>query len=131
MGYYPKIMFKRWKINSNSYAVHILAVVFTLVIVLPLLLYICSWLLGWFGIESAPVLFTIRISLTAGVVLFGLFLFLLAVEFIQDHLLDAYYIKNKSRKLQLADGGYECQFCGSRKIHASDKECPICGKKLL
>ena len=55
---------------------------------------------------------------------------LLAVEFIQDHSLNAFYRKNQNQKLRLANGFFECQYCGSQKVRESDQCCPICGKDL-
>jgi hypothetical protein len=124
-------MLSRWKINSIGYGHRIFAVIAVLIIAVPLVLYLCSWFLGRLGIETMAILFTIRVSVTAGVVLLVLFVLLLAIEFIQDRFLDTYYAKAQNQKLRLADGYYECQYCGSQKVRAFDKQCPVCGKSSI
>lgn len=124
-------MHSRWKINSIGYGHRIFAVIAILIVVVPLALYLCSWLLGQLGIETIAILFAIRVSTMAGVVLLVLFVLLLVIEFIQDRFLDAYYLKTQNQKRRLADGYYECQYCGSQKVHASDKQCPVCGKSSI
>jgi uncharacterized paraquat-inducible protein A len=119
-------MFTRWKINSIGYAHRILAVIGVLVVVIPLACYLCAWL----GIENAVLFLAIKVYFTVGIALLALFALFLAVEFIQDSLLNAYYARTRSQKLKLTNGWYECQHCGSRKVHEDDKQCPVCGKVL-
>ena len=124
-------MFKNWKINSIGYAYPVLSIVGLLLVILPLALYFCSWLLGLLGIKSPSLLLAIRISFTAGMSLLTLFVLLLAVEFIQDRILEKSALKHKNRKLLLKYGHYECQYCGSRKVLSSHTQCPTCGKSFL
>jgi len=72
----------------------------------------------------------IQISFTIGATLFVILIGLIAVEQVQDHYFDVQYQKNRDRKLPLADGNYECQYCGNQKVKESDKTCRVCGKEL-
>jgi hypothetical protein len=69
-------------------------------------------------------------SFTIGAVLFAILLGLIVVEQIQDHYIDMQYQKNRDRKRPLADGNYECQYCGNRGVKENDKTCRVCGKEL-
>jgi rubrerythrin len=60
-----------------------------------------------------------------------LFVLLLAIEFLQDQLLDRRFRQERHKKLKNLDGSYECQFCGCRKVSVDDKRCPVCGQELL
>ncbi len=117
-------------LNLNAVAPKILAWIGALLILAPLLLYLLS-------LPALPVhlpgnlAFTlIKVSLIAGFVLLIGFGLLLVIEQVQDALFDRWYRKARVHKLQSAEGIYECQFCGSRKLHADDRICPLCGQKL-
>lgn len=124
-------MYKRWKINSIRYAYQILVVISVLTIVVPIALYIGYMLLGQFGINGIALKFGIRISIAIGFTLLALLVLLLIIEAVQDHIQNARYIENKRHKLRLANGSYECQYCGYQKVRASDQRCPVCSRDLL
>jgi hypothetical protein len=124
-------MFTRWKLNSIGYGPRVLTLVGILTIAVPLALYLCYWLLELFGIQVGGLMVAIRISITAGVGLLVLFVFLLIIEFMQDRFLDLQYRRTQNRKIRISDEYYECQYCGCQKVRLSDRQCPICGKDLL
>ena len=121
----------KWKINSIRYAQRMLVLIGILTLAAPIGLYLCYRLLDLIGINGARLLIAIRISVAIGVVLLGLFVLLLLIESVQDRLLNAYYLKIKNRKLRLTGGYYECPYCGSQKLRADDRRCPVCYKDLL
>jgi uncharacterized paraquat-inducible protein A len=83
---------------------------------------------GAFG----PLLFSlIRISFVAGVVVSIAFLVLIVAEQIQDHAFDARYRKQQDQKVPLANGYYECQYCGNQRVRENDTACNVCGKVLV
>ncbi len=120
----------RWKINSNRYGGRILALAGITGIVLPLGLYLVARLLDLSGREDFIPLFLMKISIAVGATIIGSFILLLTVEFIQDRILDAYCSKNEKQRLPLANGHYECPYCGARNLSALDKQCPVCGKSF-
>ena len=124
-------MFNRWKINSIRYAYQVLVVISVLTIVVPIALYIGYMLLGQFGINGIALKSAMKISIAIGLALLALFILLLIIEAVQDRIQNARYIKNKSQRLRLANGYYECQYCGYQKVHAFDRRCPVCSKDLL
>jgi len=124
-------MLIKWKINSIQFAHRILVLIGILTIAAPITFYLCFRLLGFFGISGTGLLFAIRLSVAIGVVLLALFVLLLLIEAVQDRLVDAHYFKIKNRRLKLVDGDYECPYCGSQKVCAADRRCPVCFKDLL
>jgi hypothetical protein len=54
----------------------------------------------------------------------------LFVAVIPDRLMDTSYHNNRHRKIRLSGCYYECQYCGSQKVQAFDRYCPVCGKRL-
>ncbi len=120
----------RWKINSNGYGGRILAAIGICVLVLPIGCLLVAGGLDRLGIKSSVPILLMRISLTVGAVLAGLFVLLLVIELLQDRALNRYYVKNKKHKVQLTGGDYECQYCGARNIRATDKQCPFCGTEF-
>ncbi len=99
-------------------------------VLLPAVLY--GVVLLWSQAEALRTLLLsmIRISLAAGVLVLIVFIVLIAVEQIQDHYFDAQYRKQRSQKVALADGYYECQYCGNRRVRGSDNTCGVCGREL-
>jgi hypothetical protein len=69
-------------------------------------------------------------SFTIGAVLFVILAGLIAVEQVQDHSFDLRYRKHRDRKLPLANGNFECQYCGNQQVKEKDKTCRVCGKDL-
>ncbi len=99
------------------------------VVVIPAVLYGILHL--WNSTEVVrPLRSLIRISFTIGALLFVVLLILIIAEQIQDRYIDVQYQKNSARKLLLADGNYECQYCGNQKVKKNDKTCLVCGKEL-
>ena len=97
---------------------------------LPAVLYgiVLAW--GRTGIISTLLLSMIKVSFVAGAFVFIVFLVLLVVEQIQDHYYDVRYQKQRSQKVLLANGYYECQYCGNQKVRENDQSCNICGKEF-
>jgi hypothetical protein len=124
-------MFTRWKLNSIQYGPRLLVIIGILTIGAPLAFYLCYFLLERFGFGIGVLLYAVRISVAAGIGVSILFILLLAIEFAQDRFLDHYYRRLQNRKMRISDESYECQYCGSRNLKASDKQCMICGKDLI
>ncbi len=107
-----------------------IAVIGLFLIVIPLLLSAAGFLLSAVNIQ-AGILDALRNgSIVVGLILGAGFVMLIVVEQIQDHMIDRAYQRNRSQKLPLPGGGYECQYCGSQEIQARDKYCPVCGHTL-
>ncbi len=118
------------KLNLNEPASRMIAVIGLFLIVIPLLLSAAGFLLSAVNIQ-AGILDALRNgSIVVGLILGAGFVMLIVVEQIQDHMIDRAYQRNRSQKLPLPGGGYECQYCGSRKLQAHDKSCPVCGHLL-
>jgi hypothetical protein len=120
----------RYKLNLNEPSAKIIAVLGLFVAVIPAVLSVCSWLLSLAGIQSEVIGAMIRTSLIAGVLLTVAFATLVVIELIQDRLMDTSYHNNRHRKIRLSGCYYECQYCGSQKVQAFDRYCPVCGKRL-
>ncbi len=69
-------------------------------------------------------------SLAAGGLLLGILIALLIVEAVQDRNYDAWYRKNRARRVSAPGGLYECQYCGCRQVKPFDRQCPACGREL-
>jgi len=100
------------------------------IFVIPVFLYSAFLLLGLADILFVWALAAIKLSFAIGACLFVILLILVIVEQIQDYYIDTQYWKNREQKIRLADGNYECQYCGYRKIKEDDKICKICGREL-
>jgi len=100
------------------------------VVLLPAVLY--SIVLVWNGAGTVTDLLMsmIKTSFVVGAFVFIIFLVLIVVEQIQDHYYDVRYQKQRSQKVLLADGFYECQYCGNQKVRENDKSCHVCGKEF-
>lgn len=72
----------------------------------------------------------IKISFLVGAFVFTVFLVLIVVEQVQDHYFNAQYQKQRSQKIRLANGYYECQYCGNQRVRENDKTCEVCGKEF-
>ena len=72
----------------------------------------------------------IKVSFAVGTFIFMVFLVLIVLEQVQDHYFDAQYQKQRSQKVLLANGSYECQFCGNQRVRENDKTCDVCGKEF-
>ena len=120
----------RYKLNLNEPSTKMIAMIGLFVGVIPAILSVGSWLLTLSNIQSEVIDGMIKASLMAGLLLAAVFAVLLVIEQIQDRLLDTSYHNNRHRKIRLSDGYYECQYCGSQKVQALDRYCPVCGKGL-
>ncbi|MDA8217066.1 MAG: hypothetical protein M0Z94_05545 [Dehalococcoidales bacterium] len=69
-------------------------------------------------------------SLGLGAAILLGFLLLVVAEQIQDRLFDAAYRRNHHKRLPAADGYYECQYCGNRRVGEHERTCSVCGRKL-
>ncbi len=121
----------RWKIESNRFGPQVLALIATLTLAVPALFYLFDSVLGFLGIRLEIIRSAMSVSFTAGVVLFVLFLLLLAVEFAQDRSMDIQSQRTRNRKLKISDEYYECQGCGNRRVRAADDKCQVCGQDLI
>ena len=69
-----------------------------------------------------------RFSAAAGLSAIAVLLVLVAIELRQDARLIARYEAERSIRVRLASGGYECQYCGSRMRDAEGRRCRVCGR---
>jgi ribosomal protein L32 len=99
-------------------------------VLLPAVLYgiVLAW--GRTGIMTTLLLSMIKVSLGVGASIFIVFLVLIVVEQIQAHYYDVRYQKQRSQKMLLANGYYECQSCGNQKVRENDKSCNVCGREF-
>lgn len=116
-------------LNLNQIGVTLLKVIGLVVVVIPAILYGTSLLVQDTKLTDI-LLHGIKVSFAIGALVFVSLLALIVVEQIQDHVFDLHYQKNKDQKLPLANGNYECQYCGNQRVKESDKTCPVCGKEL-
>ncbi len=120
----------RYKLNLNEPSTKFIAMIGLFVCVIPAILSVGSWLLSLASIQSEVIDLMTKTSLIAGIFLSAAFAALLVIEQIQDRLMDTSYHNNRHRKIRLSDAYYECQYCGSQKVQAFDRYCPVCGKGL-
>ncbi len=116
-------------LNLNRPGILFLKLIGLLAVVIPGALYGTLLFLDQAGFVRV-IHSVIRISFAAGGLLFVVLLVLVIAEQIQDHYIDAQYQKSRGRKLPLADGTYECKYCGNRKVRAGDRTCQVCGREL-
>jgi predicted membrane protein len=117
-------------LNLNQSSMVFVKVIGFLVVLIPAILY--SFVLIWNEIKIIKTLFwsMIKVSLVVGAFLFIVFLILIVLEQIQDHYFDDQYKKHRSQKVSLANGYYECQYCGNQRVGENDKTCNVCGKEF-
>jgi uncharacterized paraquat-inducible protein A len=99
-------------------------------VLVPAVLYGITLLGNEKEITKTILFIMIKVSLVVGVVVFVCFLVLIVVEQIQDYYFDAQYQKQRNQKVLLANGHYECQYCGNQRVRENDKTCHVCGKEL-
>ncbi len=119
----------RRALNLNQPSAVFLKLIGLFLALIPSVLYCASLFLSKADIIGA-LHNMIRISFVIGASVAAIFLILVIVEQIQDRNIDLLYQKNRDRKLPLADGNYECQYCGNQKVKENDKTCLVCGKEL-
>ena len=100
-------------------------------VLLPAVLYGIVLIWSGTGIIRTLLLKFIKVSLMAGAFVWIVFLLLIVVEQIQDHYFDAHYQKQRDQKVPLADGYYECQYCGNQRVLENDRACNVCGKEFV
>lgn len=116
-------------LDLNQVGMTFLKLVGLFALVIPAVLY--GILLSWKQPEIHLMLHSLmKISFTIGSVLFVILIGLMTVEQVQDHYFDLHYQKTRDRKLPLANGNYECQYCGNQKVKENDKNCWVCGKEI-
>ncbi len=117
-------------LDLNQPATVFVKVIGFLLVLLPGALYSIVLLGGEASPMRAFLLGAIRASLAAGVLVLIVFVVLVVAEQMQDHYFDAQYRKQRSQKVPSADGYYECQYCGNRRVRGSDKTCDVCGREI-
>jgi len=117
-------------LNLNPSSIVFVKVIGFLIVILPAVLYGILLLGGRVGILRTILLSTIRVSFVAGTFVLVVFLVLIGVEQVQDHYFDAQYQKQRSQKILLANGYYECQYCGNQRVQQNHKTCEVCGKEF-
>jgi uncharacterized paraquat-inducible protein A len=117
-------------LNLNLSSIVFMRVIGFLIVILPALLY--GILLLWRRTEiiSTILLRMIHVSFVAGAFVLVVFLVLIVVEQVQDHYFDAQYQKQRGQKILLANGYYECQYCGNQRVQENHKTCEVCGKEF-
>jgi ABC-type dipeptide/oligopeptide/nickel transport system permease component len=117
-------------LNLNQPSTIFLKVISFFVVLLSAVLY--GIVLAWSetGIIRTLLLSTIKVSFAVGAFVFIVLLVLIVVEQIQDHCYDVRYQKQRSQKVLLASGYYECQYCGNQKVLENDQSCNVCGKEF-
>ena len=120
----------RRRLDLNGLSTRIVVVIALCLGVIPGALYLASRLLSLAPATRAALQAAGTAFLVAGILLAVGFGILIVVEQIQDRIFDAWYRRNRRRKLRLADGRYECQFCGNRDVSAGDRSCRVCGKQF-
>ena len=117
-------------LNLNQPSTMFLKVIGFFVVLIPAVLY--GILQVWSGTESIAnlILSMIKVSFAVGAFVFIVFLVLIVAEQIQDHYCNIEYQKQRNQKILLANGYYECQYCGNQKVREHDKSCNVCGKEL-
>ena len=117
-------------LNLNQLSTMFLKVIGFFVVLLPAVLY--SIVLVWSeaGTITTLLLSMIKVSFGVGAFVFIIFVILIVIEQIQDHDYDVRYQKQRSQKVLLATGYYECQYCGNQKVQENDKSCNVCGKEF-
>ena len=117
-------------LDLNDYGVTSLLVVGFFLIILPAAFYAGSLLLGSENAIAPIFLDLAKISALAGAFLLAAFVILLTLEQVQDRIIFRQYLKNRQKRQPTAEGLYECQFCGYRRVREFDAVCPVCGKSL-
>ncbi len=120
----------RTKLNLNEPSSKILTMIGLFLVAIPVVFTVGGFLLSAANVPVNLLNDLRNGSVAAGLILAAGFVILIVVEQIQDHLIDAAYQRNRNRKLPLPAGGFECQYCGSQKVRALDKCCPVCGHLL-
>jgi uncharacterized paraquat-inducible protein A len=117
-------------LNLNQPSMMFVKVIGFFMVLIPAVLYGIILLGSKTEIIRTFLFSMIKVSLGVGAFVFVVFLILIVVEQIQDHYFDARYQKQRSQKVLLANGYYECQYCGNPSVLENDKTCNMCGKEF-
>ncbi|MHB1417856.1 MAG: hypothetical protein ACYC1C_21610 [Chloroflexota bacterium] len=117
-------------LDLNEPAGKIVKAIGLFLVVIPGALYALSLALAAAGRQVEALDTTIKVSLGLGVAILVGFLLLVIAEQVQDRWFDAAYRRNRGKRLPTADGYYECQYCGNRRVGAHEHTCRVCGRKL-
>ncbi len=118
------------RLNLNDVGGRLVLIAIFLGLLVLLTLYGASVLLRLLAVSAVDLYPYMRVSALAGGVLLTLLMLLLAVELVQDAAFDRWYRRQRRARLNLPDGGYECQYCGNRLVAGDDRRCAVCGKEL-
>lgn len=117
-------------LNLNHSSTTFVKLIVLFVGIIPAVLYCILLLFAEAEIVSMLLHRIIRVSFSIGIFIGAVFLVLILAEQIQDHWFDVQYQKNRDHKTLLANGNYECQYCGNQKLKENDKTCWVCGRAL-
>lgn len=117
-------------LNLNESSLVFVKIISLLLVLIPAILYAVVLLSSEVSIIRIILMRMIKVSFVAGVFVSIGFLVLIVVEQMQDHYFDVEYKKQRCQKLLLANGDYECQYCGNQKVRKNDKTCSVCGKEF-
>ncbi len=117
-------------LDLNQPSVAFLKIIVLFVAVIPAILFLVAWLLDSIGVRVPAVQPAALASLVLGLIVLAILLGLIVLEQVQDHYFNAHYQRQRAHKLPLAEGNYECQYCGNRQVQAEDSTCAVCGTKL-
>jgi len=117
-------------LNLNQPGMLFVKLIGLFMVMIPAVVYAIMLVFRLSGIARAFLLRAIKISFVVGGLIFVVFLVLIIVEQIQDHIVDMNYQKQRDQKILLSNGKYECQYCGNQKVKKNDKICSVCGKEF-
>lgn len=117
------------KLNLNEPGSRLLSIALVLLAV-SACQYGFAWILGRFIGQVSWLKDLAWVLAGAGALLLLVLGILLGIEAYQDRAMEASYRKQRSRRLPVENGRYECQFCGSRRVREADPVCPVCGHEL-
>jgi uncharacterized paraquat-inducible protein A len=117
-------------LNLNQPILVFVEVIGIFMVLIPAVLYGVMLLWNETGSARTLVLSIIKISFLLGAFLLIVFLALILAEQVQDHYYDVKYQEQRSQKVLLSNGYYECQYCGNQRVKENDKTCDVCGKEF-
>jgi uncharacterized paraquat-inducible protein A len=125
-----KELMRRRTLNLNQSGLVFVGVIGFLMVLIPGVSY--GILLVWNknGIIRDLLVGIKKASFVLGAVVLVVFLVLIVVEQVQDHYFDTWYQKQRSQKVVLANGYYECQYCGNQRVRENDSSCNVCGREF-
>ncbi len=118
------------KLNLNGPSARFLPLIAILLVLLPLGLHLLGLLLRAAHLPAEAIPDLVWASVAVALAMLAAFALLIVAEHIQDARMDRLYWRGRHHKTPLADGRFECQYCGNRQPRAADRSCPVCGKAL-